>query len=303
MRRAVVDIGTHTFLLLIVETGQSGKPTVIREEERFVGLGRGVPQGGAITEEAVKRGCAALAEYAAFLKAEGVGEVRAVATAVLRHASNTVRVRAELEKAAGFPIVVISGEEEARLVYLAAARALTGVREMTVVDIGGGSVEFTSGQGEGIEKRVSLPLGAIVLTERFLKRFPVPEQEFLKLQAFIKQALSDALRDFDCSRGRRLVGVSGTFTTVASMEQGLAEYRPEKLTGFRLKKEAMAGWLSRLAGMALKEQRKIPGLKPQRAGLIVAGLAVALAACEYFNAEEITVCNEGLRFGVLFDNL
>lgn len=299
VKRAVVDLGTHTFLLLIAEKSPDGKIRVLREEERFVSLGKGATQSNVITEAAFRRARAALLEYSRLLKKEGVRNVRCVATAVFRSAKNAPDIKARLEKASGLTIEVLSGTEEARLIHLAAERTFPRLRDMTVVDIGGGSVEIT----ESHDQKISLPLGAIRLTERFLRAFPVPEGDLKALRGHLRAEFRGKLEGYFRSEKRPLVGVSGTFTTAASMEQKLRTYCPEKITGFRLKRKSVEKWLKKLSGMTLEDQKKIPGLQPQRAGLVVAGMALILELCDYFNADEITVCNEGLRFGVLYDSI
>ncbi|OGJ87273.1 MAG: hypothetical protein A2268_07725 [Candidatus Raymondbacteria bacterium RifOxyA12_full_50_37] len=300
MKRAVIDLGTHTIVLLAVDLSGDGQLAVLREEERIVGLGRGAGGEWILTSEAIARTREALLEYTAILGRMGVDRVRFTATAVLRNARNSAEVKQVLEEAGHFPITIISGEEEARLVYLAAARTFPLVREKTVVDIGGGSTEVISGTAERVENLVSMPLGAVALTDRFLTCFPTNASETRALDAHIRSVFETNFAGQEMRQGA-LVGAAGTFTTAAAMEQGMVEYSPEKITGFKLKRPAVEYWIERLHAMTLDEQCHITGLHPKRAGYVVSGMHLIHALYSFFKTDEIIINDAGLRYGVLYD--
>jgi exopolyphosphatase / guanosine-5'-triphosphate,3'-diphosphate pyrophosphatase len=300
MRLAVIDLGTHTMLLLIADVSGHGF-TVVRQEQRITGLGRGIEKTGVISPDALRDTLAALQEYAGIIQASSADQVRMTATAVLRDAGNAAIVKTELESAGGFPVTVLSGEEEARLVYLAGTRAFPGIRKATVIDIGGGSVEFVQGEGDKVLRLVSLPLGAVKMTERFIRQFPTPQEELDALSGHLAAEFRTHLAGFEMQGETGLIGVAGTFTTAAAMIQGLKVYDPARITGCVINKEDAVAWLRRVASLSVEEQKKIPGLHPKRAGFIVAGFVLISAFFDLFGTDRITVSDEGLRFGVLLD--
>ena len=300
MRLSVIDLGTHTILLLIADVSR-GDFVVVRQEQRIVGLGRGIEKTGMISPDAFEDTQAALKEYAEIIRALGVEKVRMTATAVLRDAGNAEAVKASLESAGGIPVTVLSGEEEARLVYLAGTHAFPEITGATVIDIGGGSVEFVQGQGEKVSRLISLPLGVVKMTERFIRHFPTPQSELDLLVAHLRKEFAANLRDFKRQGETRLIGVAGTFTTAAAMILGLRAYDPARITGCIIRKEDAAAWLNRVASLGIEEQKKIPGLHPKRAGFIVAGFVLVSAFFDLFGVDRITVSDQGLRFGVLLD--
>ncbi len=299
MRISIIDLGTHTVLLLTVDV-MDGTYSIVSQEQRIVGLGRGIEKTGLINSEALSETLRALEEYKSIIKNLSSDKVIMTATAVLRDASNASKVKDQIEKSTGFSIKVLSGDEEAELVYLAGTNAFPGISKAVVIDIGGGSVEFVLGKGKNISRLISLPLGVIKLTERFLTRFPVVSDELTNLESFLDETYKLQLKGFD-NEIAQVIGVAGTFTTAAAMIQGLEKYDPAKITGSVIKKQDAFFWLRRVSDMSIDEQKCIPGLHPKRAGFIVAGFALIHSFFNLFNIDTITVSDEGLRFGVLID--
>jgi len=300
MRLAVIDLGTHTALLLIADV-EGGRFTVVRQEQRIIGLGKGIGKSGRILPESVDLACETLREYQAIIQSMKVQETRLVATAVLRDPANAPEVIATLQERSGIPVTVISGDEEARLIYFAGVHAFPRKRDYTVIDIGGGSVEFVQGSETEIHRLKSLPLGAIKLTERFIHTFPTPEIELLNLRSCLSDSYSHELTSFRKMTTGSIIGIAGTFTTAAAMILKLSEYDPARITGASLTKKDVSLFLDRVATMSLEEQKRIPGLHPKRAGYIVAGLAIIESFFDWFGTTTITVSDLGLRFGVLLD--
>ncbi|MFH0921693.1 MAG: Ppx/GppA phosphatase family protein [Fibrobacterota bacterium] len=300
MRLAILDLGTNTLVTLIVEVRET-RFSVLYEKERIVGLGKGIGSTGAIPDDSLERAVLALREAATECVAYKTDTVLFTATAVLRDASNAAVVKARLEREGGHPITVLSGEEEARLSYLAGARTFPRFTKLTVIDIGGGSVEFIEGEGGRIRKLVSLPLGVVKMTERFLTGFPARENELSALDAHLHASLSDALSGYTKGPGVTLVGVAGTFTTAAAMEMKMTGYDPARITGFALTRSVVESWRERTSSMALDAQKKLPGLHPKRAGYIVAGFSLMRAIFDVFGTDTVVVSDAGLRYGVLYD--
>jgi len=299
MRISIIDLGTHTVLLLTVDV-IDGTYSIVSQEQRIVGLGRGIEKTGLINNEALSETLKALEEYKSIIKNLASEKIIMTATAVLRDASNSLNVKNKIEESTGFSIKILSGDEEAGLVYLAGTNAFPGISKAVVIDIGGGSVEFVEGKGKNISRLISLPLGVVKLTERFITRFPVVSDELVNLESFLDDTYKLELKGFDTEMPH-VIGVAGTFTTAAAMIQGLEKYDPAKITGSVIKKQDAFSWLKRVSDMSIDEQKNIPGLHPKRAGFIVAGFALIHSFFNLFNVDAITVSDEGLRFGVLID--
>ncbi len=300
MRIAVIDLGTHTALLLIADIDKSSQISIIRQEQRIVGLGKGATASGLISDESLSNAIKALTEFVAIIQTEQVHTIRLVGTAALREAANTEYVKTRIFAETGLLLTVISGKEEAELVYRAGTRAFKLPEKKTVIDIGGGSVEFVSGVGPIINKATSLPLGVVKLTERFITSFPADEVELGTLRTAALALMQESLAGYPVgSSAGILIGVAGTFTTAAAMIMRLTEYDAAKITGFILKRKEVSELLACVAKLTIEEQKLLPGLHPKRAGLIVSGLSLIDLFFDYFDTDTITVSDEGLRFGVL----
>ncbi|NPV28718.1 MAG: Ppx/GppA family phosphatase [Firmicutes bacterium] len=291
-RFAAIDIGTNSTRLLIAEV-EGGRVIPRFFALRMTRVGEGVARGEGLRPEPVARTLRALQEFGALARRYGVSCMRVVATSAVREAPNAPGFLKQVREEAGFEVDVISGEEEAYLSYLGACRALPGVAEGVVVDIGGGSTEFTFPARPGAPasglRCVSVPLGAVRLTER-----PALLSELL---APMKAVLDEiALR-----RERNLIGVGGTITTLAAVDQALATYDPDRVHGYRLTRDAVERILFHLAAKNKDERKNVPGLQPERADIIVAGTTILWAILGYLQIPEITVSEADLLHGIILE--
>ncbi len=300
MRIASIDIGTNTILLLIAEVDQK-KSKPLFEAETVVLLGEGLQKNGIISDEAMKRGFQTLTQYLGRCQTMGVQKIFAVGTSALREAKNSENFLRMIKEKLDLSIEVISGEEEAQLSFLAVARDLKELKKSTlVIDVGGGSTEFILGKGDQITQWVSLPLGSVRFTEQFLLSDPVQKGEWEKMEGEIRKLLPKIPHP---QGPLSLVAVGGTATTLASVEQGLAEFIPEKIHHFVLKKEALRNQLHLYRSKTINERRKIPGLPPARADVVLAGGAILYMAMEELNCPSVLVSCHGVRYGLLYKRL
>ena len=299
-RVASIDIGTNTILLLIAKV-EEGKLKPLFEMETIVRLGEGVQKNGVLSEEAMKRGFQTLAQYLEQCQTMGVQKIFAVGTSALREAKNSDHFLKMIQEKLDLSIEIISGEEEAQLSFLAVARDLKELKKSTlVIDVGGGSTEFILGKGDQITQWVSLPLGSVRFTEQFLFSEPAQKGEWEIMEGEIRKLLPKIPHP---QGPLSLVAVGGTATTLASVEQGLAEFIPEKIHHFVLKKEALRNQLHLYRSKTIDERRKIPGLPPARADVILAGGAILYVAMEELNCPSVLVSCHGLRYGLLYKRL
>ena len=297
LRVASIDIGTNTILLLIAEVeGEKLKP--LFEMETIVRLGEGVHKNGVISPEAKKRGFQTLSHYLRRCQAMRVEKILAVGTSVLREAKNSEDFLYMVKVKLNLPIEIISGEEEAHLSFLAVAKDLQDQnKSIIVVDVGGGSTEFILGKGALIEQSVSLPLGSVRFTEQFLHSDPVKEKEWEQMEREIRKSLADVPRS---EESFSMVAVGGTATTLASVEQGLKEFEIEKIHHFILTKEALGKQLLLYRSKTLDERKKIPGLPPNRADVVLAGGAILYMSMEELICPSALVSCHGIRYGLLY---
>lgn len=287
-RAAAVDIGTNSTRLLIAEA-RGSRLTDIARIDTVTGLGRGVDASGRLSGEAIARTVRVLASYGRRIEEAGVRNARAVATSASRDAANRDRFLAAARQALGFRPEIISGDEEAALVFAGATAGLADPGGAVVIDIGGGSTEIVTGVGG-----VSTDIGSIRLTERRLPDHPARPEHLAASRREARRVLSAA----ETPRRSRGMGTAGTWTTLAVLSLGLDAYDPDVLEGATLSLADLEGMVAWLASLTLEEKRAIPGLHPMRAPIILGGAIVAETSLRVLNLEEVTVTGHDLLDGV-----
>lgn len=302
-RLAAIDIGTNSIRCIVVEAAKNGSYRILDDEKETVRLGEGIASHRTISDAAIMRAEQAVSRMAKLVKGLGVKAVEAVATSAVRSASNGPDLVARLGAILEVPIQVISGEEEASLAAQSALRNfdMQGQR-YGVLDVGGGSIELTSAQGQVVEEHYSLELGAVVTTERFLKSDPVKDGEMEKLRRHIRGELKKRF-DNDKLQLPVLVSSGGTITAIAQM---VLQYRREELPtvhGVTLLRTEVVHILAMLQRKTLAERKTLAGLSPDRADIIVAGATLVDSIMEYFGANALLVNGRGIREGVILQAL
>jgi exopolyphosphatase/guanosine-5'-triphosphate,3'-diphosphate pyrophosphatase len=290
---AAIDVGSNTILLSVAEYNPTAGLVVLEEGEDQPRLGAGLSSTGRLSEEAMERALATLARMLQTCRRHGVQRIAAVATAAVREAVNGDEF-VERARALGVPLRVISAETEAALSHRSALHHFPGSDRILVADIGGGSLELTGSAGGSMQFCHSLPLGAVRLTERGT---PLP-----KLREHIAQSLSEAIQGAEW-RGSRLIGSGGTFATLASMVLARGTPDSHQIHGTTIGAGEVKKLLNMLATLSPEQRRHTPGLKPERADIIVAGLAVIAELLETVGAAQVTVSGFGLRDGLLLEML
>jgi len=299
-RLASIDIGTNTILLLIAKV-EGGKIHPLFEKETVARLGEGVQKNGILLKEAIDRGLQTLAQYLKRCNEMGVEKIFAVGTSPLRESKNSEDFLKLAKEKLNLSIEVVSGEEEAKLSFLAVARDLEELnKSILVVDVGGGSTEFILGKEKQISQWISLPIGSVRFTEQFLLSDPVQEEEWRKMEKKIRELLVNIPHS---QEPLLMVAVGGTATTLASVEQGLEEFIPEKIHHFVLKKEALKKQLLLYRSKTIDERRKIPGLPSGRADVILGGSTILYMTMEELNCPSALISCHGVRYGLLYRKL
>ena len=304
-RSAFIDIGTNAILCLIAELRETGRFRVLDDLADIARLGRGVDQNGRISTDGEARALAVLERYLEHCRSLGVEEIVAVGTSALREAVNSAAVRSRLRDILGIDIRVISGDEEAAYSFLAVVRGLTLTeRELLVIDIGGGSTEFIRGNASGVSESVSLNLGSVRLTERYLHCDPVRSDEVADMVGAMDRELTplrDRLRDGAIPF--TLVGIAGTFTTLAAVEKGLQSYAHARVHGSRLALTEVRRQVRLFQNRSIEARKEIVGLEPKRADVILAGACMIERIMTLFDTDSIIVSDQGVRYGLLHERV
>jgi exopolyphosphatase / guanosine-5'-triphosphate,3'-diphosphate pyrophosphatase len=298
MRVGAIDIGTNSVLLLVAERQPDGTLRRIIDLATITRLGQGVDATGELAAEAVTRTLECVKGYARHLAEHEVSVTGAVGTSAMRDARGGEGFRAAFESHVGVVPEIITGEREAALTF---DGALTGLPEMTpvaVFDIGGGSTEIIKGRFVAgrpvIDAAVSLDVGAVRLTERIVTSDPPSPDELEAIRRHTREVLDGA----PAIDGLPLVGVAGTITTLAALAHRVEPYDGERVHGSELTAADLQRCSEQLAGVALDERKRLRGLDPKRADVIIAGSLICQEVRAWADAERVLVSDRGVRWGL-----
>jgi exopolyphosphatase/guanosine-5'-triphosphate,3'-diphosphate pyrophosphatase len=305
---AGIDIGTNTLRLLVAETAPDSFHEIYADR-KVTRLGQDLDRRGMLTREAEERSLKVLGDFAEKIRRHAALHTAAIGTSALRSASNAAPFLEEVKKKTGLDIRVITGEEEARLTLVGVVQALKGfgwlksdvLESALVMDIGGGSTEIIVTHPAEGPLMASLPLGAVYLTDRYLKNDPPTAAEIALLRRAVKDILEQRKGVMKPATGKVFVGTAGTITTLAAMDLELAEYDPVKINGHILTRHAVNAMVRTLSASTLKERRSIPGLEAGREDIILAGAVVTQEVMERFGFKSMLVSDWGLREGIVLD--
>ena len=302
-RSAFIDVGTNTVLCLIADIRETGRFRVLDDLADISRLGQGVDRTRRMIPAGEQRALEILERYRDRCQSLGVEEIFAVGTSAFRDAENSAEVRARLRAKLGFDIRVISGADEAAYSFLAVARglALAG-RDLLVIDIGGGSSEFIRGNDGGVSQVLSVDVGSVRLTERFLHSDPVRDDEVAAMLAAIDRELAPVIGRFaGANAALALVGIAGSFTTVAAIEKRLVNYSHSEVHGSRLSLGEVRRQVQLFREKTIDERKQITGLEAKRADVILAGACLIERIMTLFKAESVVVSDQGVRYGLLHE--
>lgn len=302
-RLAAIDIGTNSIRCIVVEVVDGGQFRVLDDEKATVRLGEHLGEGGNIAHEAWNRALDSLARMKKIVEGYGVTVIEAVATSAVRRAANGEEFIRAVAGGTGIRVEVISGDEEARLVALSVLHNfdLEGMR-YAMIDIGGGSLEVVTALGSHIEEFYSLELGAVTLTERYLTTDRVTHSDIMRLLRQVRASLKEAFEGEEV-KARCLVASGGTITSIASMIMAIRREGYGSVHGYELLRSDVVHLLAMLVRKDLKGRKEIPGLNPDRADIIIAGVAVVDELMRFFDANMLKVNERGIREGLILDRL
>ena len=300
MRVAVVDMGTNSTRLLVADV-DGERITEVARRSTVTRLGRGVDTSGKLAAEAIEDVCDTVAGYIELYEREGAERVSAIATSAVRDADNRGAFIAELRERFALDARILDGDGEARLTYLGAIHERPPVDDTLVVDIGGGSTELVVGTGTEPSFHASLQAGTVRHTERHVRGDPAGASELDELARDVRAQIDRALAGSDFARANKGIGVAGTPTSLAAIDQKLDPYNPELVHGYCLSLEAIQRMCSQLSAKTLAERLEVTGLHEGRAPTIVAGVVILIQVMRAFGLTEIEVSEHDILYGAALE--
>jgi exopolyphosphatase/guanosine-5'-triphosphate,3'-diphosphate pyrophosphatase len=291
MRVAAIDIGTNSTRLLVADVTDDGAVSELERRLTITRLGEGVDESATLREAPMQRVIDTVEEYVGIARRLSPKVILATGTSAVRDAMNGMAFFAELASRFGIDTRVLSGEEEAETTFRGVTSAGPVAYGTMIVDIGGGSTELTIGGDGVVLSSVSLQVGSVRMTERFLVSDPPTEEQIAACDAHVRGLLPDL-------DPPATIGVAGTITTLAGVDLDLQEYDPDRVHGHRLSVDAIDRLSRRLASVALPERERILHLEPKRAPVIVAGAVILRAIMDAYAIDALEVSERDILHGI-----
>ncbi len=305
---AAIDIGTNSIHMVVVRINPELPAfEIIDTEKSTVRLGERDQKTGALTEAAMQRSLDSLRRCIEIAKARNVGQVIAAATSAVREAPNGDDFVQRVEDELDLTIDIIAGEEEARRIYLGVLSGMEFEGEPhVIVDIGGGSTELILGDGHKARSLSSTKVGAVRLTEEFVKHDPISKREFAQMQAYVKgkleRPIEEVLSQLQPDENPQLIGTSGTIESLLKVSaceaMGIC---PASLHGYELSINQLRELVERFSHLTYSERCKVSGMSDRRAEIILAGAVILLAVMELLQLKSLKTCERSLREGMIVD--
>jgi len=297
-RYAAIDVGSNSIRCLIAERGEDGHLHVIDDLKDQPRLARGLAATGRLSDDAVQRAVEAIGRMSQAAERRGVSKIALVATSAVRDAANGQAFADRVKQEIGIPLEIIDGETEARLAFLSVREHFGSVRGRSIIaDIGGGSLELVLAIDGLVEHVVSLPFGAVRTTEQYLTAGDV-ESGVRRIRSALRQKLRRQVPAREWN-GARLFGSGGTWTNAARILAARTGSGTGGVHGTRMTQADFERLVEWLGTMTIEQRKAVSGLNPERADIIIAGLAVAAEVVNHFDAPDVTVSAFGLREGLL----
>jgi exopolyphosphatase/guanosine-5'-triphosphate,3'-diphosphate pyrophosphatase len=296
MRLGVLDVGSNTVHLQVVDAHPGARPSPATNQKVELRLHEYLNISGEITPEGVELLETAIADAISHAKEFKTEEILAFATSAIRDAKNGKEILLEINKKFDIDLQVLSGDDEARMTFLAVRRWLGwSSGRLLVLDIGGGSLEIALGDDESAEATVSLPLGASRLTREYLPSDPHTSKEIKALESYVIESVKSSVpEDIMEHIADHFVATSKTFRTLARLGEHWFDDNPKYL-----KINSLTKMIPKLQAMSNKERAELPGVSQSRARQIVAGAIVARTTMERLHINELEICPWALREGIV----
>ncbi|MDX2189834.1 MAG: exopolyphosphatase [Bacteroidota bacterium] len=301
---AVLDLGTNTFNLLILNIGSTSK-TILHQDRYAVKIGKGGIHDQIITDDAFNRAVDAVAYFKKEINKHHVPleNVKAVATSAFRNAINGVELADKIKEKTGIEVEIIAGEREAELIYYGVKSALTiGDETSLIMDIGGGSVEFIICDENNIFWKKSYEIGAQRLLDIYHKTDPIQSEQIERLYIFLEKTLTDLQKNINLFKPRTLIGSSGTFDTLCEiyLQKNNIDHILDSGTEFELPLNAFGELFLQLVSKNVEERKKIPGMSEMRVDMIVVASCLIDYVLKSFYFNKMRVSFYSLKEGIFY---
>ncbi len=298
---STIDIGTNTILMVTLQREPDRSVRVLGDEHAIARLGKGVDAARHILPETFDRVAGHLERYRAIAESLGSDRIVAFGTSALRDAANREEFIAAMRERTGITIGLLSGSEEAAHTFSGALFGFEiGDEDVAVLDIGGGSTEVALGRGSRLVRGASVDVGAVRITERFLRTLPPRPDDLHAARSFARDALSGTA---PLPPGVKAVGVAGTVTTLAAMDAGMARFDGDALNGTMLRRDAIERMTERLCTLGLDDIAATAGVHPDRADILPGGALILEEFVRMNDLPGIIVSTRGVRYGVAMHEL
>lgn len=309
---AAIDVGSNTLRLLIGRAA-CNRLIDVYSDRKITRLGNRVGQTGTLQDKNIEVSISALKEFSSVVSSYGVSRVKAVATSALREASNSDIFIKRVFDATGIAIEVITGEKEAELTLKGILLSfpdpesqtlpMGGMDGLLIADIGGGSTEWISYRDRFHIDMGSTPTGVIKLTQDFLKTDPISEAHLIELNGAIDAAIENLKQRIGppFKEDTKFIGTGGTFTTLASIDLGIDGYSRRKVHLHTIALSELRDMGEKLIALSLEDRKKVKGLEPERADLIIPGIQFTIKLMKWFQFDELIISDYGLIEGALLD--
>lgn len=302
MRIAAYDIGSNSVRCTIVDAPANGPRTTLDDEKAYTRLGAGLAESGRLSDRAIEDTVAALHRMQRIAEGFSPTDVRAVATAAVRSATNGGELVTRIREELGLEVEVVSPEEEGRLAFLSALEGVGLEGRSAVADLGGGSLEIVRATGAHVEHIVSLPLGAVVMTEQYHVEDPAPDKDLKRLRKHVRSTLADALGE-EPPPVTTLVGSGGTANAIAALVAARRDPGLASLHGYAVRRAELIHLTAELARSTAPQRAAMKGMPPNRVDIILAGAVVVDEVMRALGANEIVLNARGMREGVVIDTI
>ncbi|HEX8984993.1 MAG TPA: Ppx/GppA phosphatase family protein [Bryobacteraceae bacterium] len=301
-RYAAIDIGSNSIRMEAAEVVAGSPPRILASDREVTRLGQSVFQSGRISEDSMELTCSVLTRMAAAYRPLDLAGVRAVGTASVRDARNQAEFLERASAALGTPVEVISGREEARLIEMGVQSRWPHPRQrVLIVDIGGGSVEIIASEEGRMRDAVSKPLGAVRLREIFLGSDPPSATELHRMHDYIQERLAGVPHRFGPVHWDSFIATSGTAAAALCAIAGVPRLKRDRADRVRASTAQVRKLARKLSEMSLQERRRVTGIGPRRAEIIVPGVTLLLSVLEHFQAHSVSYSAAGVRDGIIAD--
>lgn len=296
-RAAAIDFGSNSSRLLIAEFN-NGDINVVYQTLITTRLAKSIDKNHILDIDSINKTIKAVKFFIKKMKEYKVEKYSTAGTSALRDAKNSDKFIELLKDETGINLDIVSGDKEAKLTYIGATFDNENDESM-IIDIGGGSTEFIELEN-GVPKAVSLDIGAVRFTERFIDDPSLEVSEFDQ-EMIITEAINYLKKYFQSFKSNNLIGVGGTITNLAAIDKSIVQFDPKKIEGYILERSSVNNIIKKLSNIKINERKKVDGLQKERADIIITGSLILEAIFKFFSVNNIKVSNKDLLYGLIIE--